>query len=108
MFDLIDPVELIWCSLAGRSNGCLVYDGPLAAVGLVPSLCLPSVLVSTISISKLAYAPGFYWLRALASCLGSVLFWLRASGISLWLRALVIALAGLSLGRHMRSLRYGG
>ena len=53
-------VELIWCSLAGRSNGCLVCDGPLAAVGLVPSLCLPSVLVFTISISKLAYSSGFY------------------------------------------------
>ena len=34
-------------------------DGPLAAVGLVPSLCLPSVLVFTISISKLAYAAGW-------------------------------------------------
>src|SRR5882762_6844788 len=38
----------------------------------------------------------------------SVLFWLRASSISLWLRVQVIALARLSLRRHMRSLRCGG
>jgi hypothetical protein len=104
------PISRLWCSLAGRSNGCLIFgDGPLlAAVGVVPSLCLPNILVFhhqyiQASLLHLAFT--------LASCSG-VLHWLRAllapcSGILHWLRALVIALAGLSLGRHMRSLRCG-
>ena len=57
----------------------------------------------------LAFTGFVLWRLAQVSCsFGSVLFWLRASGISLWLRAQVIALAGLSLGRHRRSLRCGG
>ena len=36
----------------------------------------------TISISKLAYASGFYWPRALASCSGSVLWHLTLAPCS--------------------------
>ena len=79
-------------------------DGPLlAAVGLVPSLCLPSILVFH---HQYIQAILCIWLL-LASCSG-VLLRFRASGISLWLRAQVIVLAGLSLGCHMRSLHCGG
>ncbi|OCK87880.1 uncharacterized protein K441DRAFT_670009, partial [Cenococcum geophilum 1.58] len=63
-------------------------DGPLAAVSLVPSLCLPTSFCSG----------SVLWYLALALC----------SGISLWLCARAIALARLSLGRHIRSLRCSG
>ncbi|OCK90274.1 uncharacterized protein K441DRAFT_666302 [Cenococcum geophilum 1.58] len=75
-------------------------DGPLlAAVGLVPSLCLPSILVSHHQYIQASFCSGsVLWHLALALC----------SGISLWLCARAIALARLLLRRHMRSLRCGG
>jgi hypothetical protein len=67
MFDVrpsrIDLVFASWSfeRLSGlrRSFGCRRSGSFLVS---------PSVLVFTISISKLAYASGFYWFRALASC----------------------------------------
>ncbi|OCK94731.1 uncharacterized protein K441DRAFT_659604, partial [Cenococcum geophilum 1.58] len=51
-------------------------DGPLAAVGLVPSLCLPSILVSHHQYIQASFCSGsVLWHLALALC----------SGISLWL-----------------------
>jgi len=61
-----------------RLSGC---DGSLlAAVGLMPFLYLPNILIFTISISKLAFALAFNWLYALASCTGSELSLLRWLG----------------------------
>jgi len=93
---------LVWFDLMfdiRSSRIDLVFDSwsferlsSFATVLWLPSVwCLPCVypvsLSLTISISKLAYVSGFYWLRALAYCTG-----FRAlapcSSISLWLRAL--------------------
>ncbi|XTI87646.1 hypothetical protein V2W45_1390496 [Cenococcum geophilum] len=59
MFDLI-------CWSFERLSGC---DGPLAAVGVVPSLCLPDILMSH---HQYVQASLCIWLL-LASCSGVLL-----------------------------------
>ena len=86
--DLI--VRSFWCRVGASLNSYLVLATVLC---WLPSVwCLPYVypisLSLTISISKLAYVSGFYWLCALASCSGFVLLASRFGSmpkLSCWL-----------------------
>jgi hypothetical protein len=119
------PISRLWCSLAGRSNGCLVLTTVLC---WLPSVwCLPCVypisLSLTISISKLAFALApcsgiSLWLCALASRSGSMLGlsrWLGSYLDAIWGRYAVVGRSSLSNGcvsglkevRFVRSSSYG-